>query len=94
MGPSHLVGTAEVRGGAHGIWRLLRLIPSFFIRPRSVLGLSFKIRAAPFGPSINPPVFCRTMRIWSLSTSSREVELERGGHAMSLVLLAPAFATA
>jgi hypothetical protein len=75
-------------GGHHGgtwgdrrIWRRFRLIPSFFIRPRRVLGLSPKVRAAPFGPSINPLVFARTARIWRLSTSWREA-----GRAMSLVL--------
>ena len=38
--PSHLAGTAEGRGGAHGIWRPLRLIPSSSspaLRPRLYL---------------------------------------------------------
>ena len=94
VAPSHLAGTAKERGGGHGIWRPLRFIPSFFIQPRRVLGLSFKIRAAPFGPSINPPVSCKTSRIWCLTTSSREVELEGAGRAVLLLLLAPPFGAA
>jgi hypothetical protein len=61
--PPYLAGAAEIREGAYDIWRLLYLTPNFFIRPRRVLGWRFRIRAAPFCPSINPPVFCRTARI-------------------------------
>src|SRR5437870_4200820 len=60
-------GVSAAFGGRHGslqgtynIWRGLYLIPNFFIRPRRVLGFRFKIRAAPFGPSISPSVFPST----------------------------------
>src|SRR5712671_266669 len=51
-----------------------RLIPSFFIRLRRVLGCKLSNLAAPLGPSMTPPA-CRSIaRIWRRSISSSENE--------------------
>ena len=47
-----------------------RLIPSFRIRPRKVLGLRSRIRAAPSLPSIFQRVSSSTRKIYSRSTCS------------------------
>ena len=41
--------------GDYGRQWVVRVIPSFFILCRRVLGWRFRILAAPFGPSITPP---------------------------------------
>ncbi len=55
-----------------------RLIPSLLILWRSVLGCRFRIFAAPFGPSITPPVCFSTAIMCPRSTS---VRVERAGGA-------------
>src|SRR5262249_49252628 len=53
-----------------------RLIPSLLILWRSVLGCRFRILAAPFGPSITPPVCFSTAIMCPRSTSFRRRERE------------------
>jgi hypothetical protein len=47
-------------------------IPNFLIRERSVLRLSPKRAAAPWGPLTSPPVFSRALSIWRRSFSWRD----------------------
>jgi hypothetical protein len=64
---------ASARPRFRQIWRnygrpsRLRSTPSFLMRPRRVLGLSFKIAAAPLGPSMRQLVCLRTSRMRSFS---------------------------
>jgi hypothetical protein len=51
----------------YGMPSRLRSTPSFLMRPRRVLGLSFKIAAAPLGPSMRQLVCLRTSRMRSFS---------------------------
>jgi len=53
----------DFMGGYYDGWWSERLMPSFSIRWRSVLGCRFKIIAAPFGPSITPEVSLRAATI-------------------------------
>src|SRR5208283_979661 len=55
-------------------FRAERLIPSFFMRLRRVLGCRSRIFAAPRSPSITQSVFCRTLTMWRFSTCSSEEE--------------------
>ena len=48
-------------------------MPSFFIRPRSVLGCSPSFRAAPLSPSITQSVARSTSRMWLRCLSARLV---------------------
>ena len=49
---------------------VFRLMPNFFMRDSSVVGLTARMRAAPLPPLMRHPVCSSTSRIWRRSTSS------------------------
>ena len=51
------------RGPAYDMWWSVRLMPSFSIRCRKVLGCKLRILAAPFAPSMTPELNLKASRI-------------------------------